>query len=171
MKMNIETERLIIRNLEIDDYQAMFLWCGDPEVNTYMLYPVYENAEQVKEYIKTLNKDDPDNYDGGIVLKETGELIGSGGLVYHKESDVWAIGYNLRKDQWGNGYAKEAIEGIMEHIRKTREIHVVEAEIALENKNSIRAIEKLGLTYHRDASYTKLDNSKTFKAAIYRREF
>ena len=37
MKVNFETERLIIRPLVPDDAEAAFRWCGDPNVNTYMI--------------------------------------------------------------------------------------------------------------------------------------
>ena len=40
MKVNFETERLIIRPLVPDDAEAAFRWCGDPNVNTYMIYPL-----------------------------------------------------------------------------------------------------------------------------------
>ena len=117
MRCNIETDRLILRNLVPEDYEAAFKWCGDPEVNEYMIYPLYHNAEDVKTWIETLNPDDPDDYDMGIVLKETGELIGSGGLVYRPEKDAWLIGYNIRKDCWGHGYVVEAMQGIIDHIQ------------------------------------------------------
>ena len=32
MRINLETERLILQNLTPDDYQAVFRWCGDPDV-------------------------------------------------------------------------------------------------------------------------------------------
>lgn len=57
VRVTIEPDRLIIRNLKPGDEHAVFAWA-----------------------------DDPDDYDLGFVLKETGELIGGGGLVYHYES-------------------------------------------------------------------------------------
>jgi len=81
MRINVETERLILRNLVPENYLDAFKWCGDPKVNTYMIYPLYKCAEDVRTWIESLNPDDPGNYDVGFVLKETGELIGSGGIV------------------------------------------------------------------------------------------
>ena len=109
MRVCLETERLILRNLVPEDYEAVFRWCGDPDVARYMVYPVYTKAEDVRTWIESLDPDDPDEYDVGIVLKATGELIGGGGIFYRPERDLWTIGYNLRKDQWGNGYAVELI--------------------------------------------------------------
>lgn len=171
MRVRIETERLILRNLTVEDYEAAFKWCGDPRVNTYMIYPLYEKAEDVRTWISGLDADDLDNYDVAFELKETGELIGSGGLVYKKDRDVWVIGYNIRPEFWGKGYTLEAIQGLMDHIRKTRTIKAIEGEFAAENHKSRRVMEKLGMTYVRDSSYDKLDGSKHFESKVYRRDF
>ena len=104
-------------------------------------------------------------------LKEIGELIGSGGLVYKPDHDTWIVGYNLRVDQWGKGYVVEAINGLMEHIRKTRPIHSIETIISVDNSRSIRVAEKLGMTYAGDTTFEKLDGSRVFNASIYRRSF
>ena len=68
MKIHIETERLILRNLTPDDWQAAFRWCGDPDVARYMVYPVYTRAEDVRTWLESLDPEDPDDYDAGIVL-------------------------------------------------------------------------------------------------------
>lgn len=171
MKVKIETEHLILRNLVSDDYEAAFKWCGDPKVNTYMIYPLYKRAEDVKSWIERLNSDDPNSYDLGFVLKETGELIGSGGMVYHQDREVWNIGYNLRADKWGHGYTVEAIQGIIDYVKKTRSVKAIEGEFAVENYKSQRVMEKLSMTFDRDAEYEKLDGSAKFKAKIFRRDF
>ena len=171
MRANIETKRLILRNLVPDDYMAAFKWCGDPVVNKYMIYPLYKNAEDVKKWIETLNPDDPDNYDLGFVLKETGELIGSGGLIYKADRDVWMIGYNIRADMWGQGLVPEAMQGLIDYVGRTRGIKAIEGEFAVENHKSRRVMEKLGMSYDRDAEYEKLDGSAGFKAKVFRREF
>ncbi|MBE6351036.1 MAG: GNAT family N-acetyltransferase, partial [Spirochaetaceae bacterium] len=64
---NLETERLILRPLTVEDYQACFKWCGDARVNEYMIYPLYKKAEDVKEWLKTLNTDEK-HIDYGFVL-------------------------------------------------------------------------------------------------------
>ena len=171
MRVEIETDRLILRNLVPADYEAAFKWCGDPNVNTYMIYPLYQKAEDVKEWIMGLNPDDPDNYDLGFVQKETGELIGSGGMVYNKDRDVWVIGYNLKAECWGNGYTIEAIQGIIDYVKKSRPVNAIEGEFAVENHKSQRVMEKLGMTFDRDAEYEKLDASVRFQAKVFRRVF
>ncbi len=173
MRVRIETERLVIRNLRPGDEKAVYAWAGDPDVARYMIYPLYRSEADGVEWLREReeNADDPDDYDLGIVLKETGELIGSGGLVYHPENDTWNMGYNIRKDMWGNGYVVEAMQAIMDEIRKTRRIRAVEAQFAVGNDKSQRVMEKLGMTYDRDSTFEKFDKSAEFQAKTFRREF
>lgn len=171
MRMNLETERLILRNLTADDAQAAFLWCGDPDVARYMVYPVYTKAEDVRSWIETLDPDDPEEYETGIVLKATGELIGSGGLYYNPENDLWTIGYNLRKDQWGHGYAGEMIQAVLEYVRTQRKVRGIQGTFADANVRSRRVMEKLGMTYTEDVTLHKLDGSASYPGKRYRRLF
>lgn len=171
MRIHLETDRLILRNLTADDYQAAFLWCGDPDVARYMVYPVYTNAENVKAWIETLNPDDPDEYEAGIILKESEELIGSGGIYYKLELDLWNIGYNLRKDQWGHGYAVEMIQGLLKLVRSQRDVRGIIGSFANENCRSRRVMEKLGMTFWEDVTLSKLDGSASYPGKRYRRLF
>lgn len=52
----IETERLILRPLTLEDAQDLFEWVGDPIVNRYMPYPLHENIQQTREWISTLGE-------------------------------------------------------------------------------------------------------------------
>ena len=169
MKVSFETERLMIRPLVPDDAEAAFRWCGDPNVNAYMIYPLYHRAEDVRAWLESRDADDPDNYDEGICLKSTGELIGSGGMRYCPERGAWEIGYNLRADQWGNGYTGEYLTALLEVIRKDRQVEAIDGIFAAENGKSRRVMEKLGMVYVRDTSFEKLDGSRTFPAKYYRR--
>ncbi len=171
MRVTIETERLIAKEVTPEYYQEVFKWCGDKDVNKYLIYPLYHNAEDVKTWLSSRDLDNPDNYDLGIFIKETGELIGMGGLVYHPEEDVWSIGYNLRKDMWGHGYVPEAMQGIIDHIRSIRPLKILEGEFAKENTKSRRVMEKLGMTYYKDSHYEKFDGSAAFDSMVYRRVF
>ena len=167
----LETERLILRPLTTEDYEACFKWCGDPRVNEYMNYPLYHKAEDVKEWLKTVN-DDERKMCFGYVLKESGELIGSGSVVFHEEKgNRWTIGYNLAFDAWGKGYATEAISKIIEYAKNRFDIKEIYGTFAVENNGSRRVMEKLGLTYLEETEYSKIDGSRTYKAKTYKKVF
>ncbi|MCQ2483674.1 MAG: GNAT family N-acetyltransferase [Clostridia bacterium] len=171
MRVTIETERLILRNIVPDEYEAMFKWCGDPQVAEYMIYPLYTKSEDCRTYIESINPDKPKVYDLCFVLKETGEIIGMGGFTYVEEFDAWEVGYNLRRDMWGNGYVPEAMKGILEYIREHEDVKAITGTFAVENIKSRRVMEKLGMSYWKDTEYEKLDGSRKYKAQIYRRDF
>ena len=166
----LETERLILRPLSIDDLDAVYKWASDPRVNKYMIYPLYKSKDDGVEWLNTLYEDDGKK-DFGFVLKETGELIGSGGIYYHSDIDVWSIGYNLSYDYWNRGLVTEAMTKIIEWARQSFTVHVVAATFAIGNIGSQRVMEKLGMTFYEDTEYSKLDNSETFKAKTYHRVF
>ena len=166
----LETERLILRPLSIADLEAVFKWSGDPRVNKYMIYPLYKSIEDGREWLESLYKDD-DKKDFGFVLKETGELVGSGGIYYHPDKKVWGIGYNLSYDYWNRGLVTEAMQKIISWARENFEVHCIAGTFAIENIGSQRVMEKLGMTFYEDTEYSKLDNSETFKAKTYSRIF
>ena len=51
----IETERLIIRPINIDDAYDVFEWASDPIVNKFMPYPLHDNIHQAEEWISSLD--------------------------------------------------------------------------------------------------------------------
>ena len=171
MERRIETERLILRTVTVDDAEAIFVWASDPDVNKFMIYPLHENSDVTREWLKTRDINGKDEFDLGFVLKDTGELIGQGGLVYHEDLDAWTVGYNLRKEYWGQGLVPEAIQAIIDCVDKEKGIRVIAGEFAKDNIKSKRVMEKLGMTYWKDAQYSKLDGSVTFDSCIYIREF
>lgn len=167
LKPTLETERLIIRPIMPDDYLDAFEWCGDPIVNKFMLYSLYTKAEDVCTWLESIDHSNPDSYEYCFVEKETGKVLGSGGLYYHEDLDVWAVGYNLRHDRWGKGLVTEAERAIIEHVKSVRGIRELQGEFAVDNPGSGRVMEKLGMSFLQDTEYTKWDGTATFKAKIY----
>ncbi len=166
----LETERLVLRPLTHDDLEAAFKWTGDPRVNKYMIYPLYKSAEDGRVWIDSLYEDEK-KLDYGFVLKENGQLIGSGGLYYHEDIDVWSVGYNLAYDYWHHGYTPEAIKRIIEYAQSKYLVRAIAGTFAIGNEGSRRVMEKLGMSFYEDTEYTKLDGSETFKAKTYHKVF
>ena len=141
----LETERLILRPLSINDLQDVFKWTGDPRVNKYMIYPLYKNVDEGREWLESLYQDEK-KLDYGFVLKSTGQLIGSGGLYYHEDIDVWSVGYNIAYDYWNNGYTPEAIKCILEYAQSKYKVRAIAGTFAIGNEGSRRVMEKLGIS-------------------------
>jgi ribosomal-protein-alanine N-acetyltransferase len=109
----IETERLILRPLKIEDAEAVYQWVSDERVAKYMVYNTYTSLEAVVEWLTMLQRPDAE-YHFAFERKEDGLLIGSGSIgPDSNRKDSWAFGYNFRYDCWGNGYATEATKAMM----------------------------------------------------------
>ena len=92
-------------------------------------------------------------------------------MFYKPEADLWTIGYNLRKDQWGHGYAVETINGVLEYVRMQRDVRGIQGTFADKNYRSRRVMEKLGMTYVEDVILTKLDGSDSYPGKRYMKLF
>ncbi len=111
----LETERLFLRYLTTDDVEVMFAVIGDAEAMKY--YPQPLTRDDAQRWIdRSLERYRTDGYGlFAVVLKATGEVIGNCGLLLQEvEGDrVLEVGYHLRRDHWGHGYATEAARGCM----------------------------------------------------------
>ena len=171
----LETERLILRPLTLADAPAVFVWGGDPEVNRYMAYPLERSMADAEAWLREVERADGRNdLDFGFVRKENGLLIGSGG-VYRKKGtwwrrSWWTLGYNLRRDCWGRGYAAEAARAMVDFAHRKRGARIFLADHAVDNPASGRVLEKCGLVFDHNGQYSKLDDSATFPSKSYRLE-
>ena len=114
--VELETERLVLRKFKLEDAKEMFNnWASDEEVTKYLTWEAHKNIKITKsvlsEWVESYSN--LDFYQWGIVIKDTNELIGSIGVVGHKENrlicDSFAffgrkVGFNRRRK---NGFRDE----------------------------------------------------------------
>ena len=108
--MFIETERLLLREMTNNDFQALYKVLADTEIMQH--YPHAFDENMVKSWIER-NIERYRIFGFGlwaVCLKETGEMIGDCGLTMQLISGQIRpeIGYHIRSDKQRNGYAKEA---------------------------------------------------------------
>lgn len=159
----IETERLILRPLTIDDAKDVFEWVSDPIVNRYMPYPLHENVHQTEAWIGTL--DDENVF--CFCLKDIGKVIGSGSITYKAERKAYELGYNLNRAFWGVGYATEASKAMIQWAYQNLGARNFFARHANANKASGTVITKCGFQFEKYGQYSKYDGSEIFEASYY----
>ena len=176
MSSVIETERLILRPLTVADAgTAYYSWTGDPEVAKYVSWLPHNS---IHDTIKWLNEikwkhDDAgrivpnDNYIWGFVLKETGELFGSGGLIWEEDWQLFQVGYNIMKTHWNRGYTTEAMRAILSFAALSLGVKKVAGGHAKENIASAKVLEKLGFVYDRDELVPHVDGVRFFESREY----
>ncbi len=159
----IETQRLILRPLTVEDAQDVFEWTSDPVVNRYMPYPLHENVYRTEEWISSLG----DKNEFCFCLKTTGKVIGAGSIAYRAEYDSYELGYNLNRSYWGMGYATEASGAMIKWAYENLGARDFFARHATANKASGKVILKCGFQFDHYDQYSRYDGSETFDAAFY----
>ena len=108
--MMIETERLFLRELTEDDFDALYRVLADPDIMQH--YPYTFDEDRVRNWIQR----NIERYRilgfglWAVCLKDTGEMIGDCGLTMQLINGQIKpeIGYHIRADKQRKGYAKEA---------------------------------------------------------------
>lgn len=166
----LETDRLILRPLCIEDAQEIFQnWVSDPEVSKYMTWNTHQNVEATIQWLRyvEMNLDKDGIYDWGFVRKADQVLIGSGGIYYKEDRGMFSLGYNIMRACWKQGYASEAATRIVQFATEELQQKRLFAFHAKDNPNSGKVLEKIGFCYVRDTAYDKMDGSKRFEAKEY----
>lgn len=119
--MRIETDRLILRQLEDNDCERMFLMDSDPEVMKYLGTPV-ASIQESKEMIKMIQKQYEENGVGrlAVIEKESGLMIGWSGLKLltqpiNNHVNTLDLGYRFIPEFWGKGYAMETAIAVLHY--------------------------------------------------------
>ena len=155
----IETERLALRELTLDDVDAMFAIVGDAETMKY--YPRPFSREDTVDWVnRNLERYRRDGFSLYAVTLKTNDsdVIGDCGLMRQEvEGDsLIEVGYHFRRDCWGKGYATEAARGCMAyafaHLGAAKVVSLIRAE----NVPSCRVAERNGMTVERQVVFHDL---------------
>ena len=158
MNLIIETERLILRPLELSDAEAMFTMDNNPNVHKYLWQNPTQNIEETIKVIEYVQKQYVDNNIGrfATILKATGEFIGWTGIKFitdHVEngnSNFYDYGYRLDEKFWNKGYASEATKAWLDYGFKEMKIEKMNAYTHAENGASNHILEKHGMQFMED---------------------
>ena len=167
----LETERLILRPIALEDAEACFSWNSDERVARFMSYPRLTDISQTIEWIKSTLVDETE-WNWAFVLKEENRVIGTGSIGPNAQmKGYWGMGYNLHYDYWHKGYCTEAMKAIVDFVHNTLGVNKICSDHAIDNPRSGKVMEKCGLKFHHYGEYSKIDGSETFKAKFYTLEY
>ncbi|HXF60333.1 MAG TPA: GNAT family protein [Caldilineaceae bacterium] len=141
----IETERLLLREILPEDVDAIFRIFANEEVTRYYDLVTYTDPSQAAELIDFFDE----SFElerairWGIERKEDGALIGTCGFVWLR-TYRGEIGYELHPDYWGQGYMREALDAILDFGFSELGLNRIEALVMVENERSARLLRALG---------------------------
>ena len=149
--MRLTTERLLLREFEKSDWQAVLEYQSDP---LYLRYTPWTQRDEasVREFVQIFinwRKEVPrKKFQFAIVLQANGQLIGNCGIRMNTPN-AWEadIGYELNSQYWGHGYATEAAKTLLSFGFDELKLHRIWAHCVAENVGSAHVLEKIGLRY------------------------
>ena len=153
---SIETERLLLRPVTLDDAEAMFEYASDRE-NTRYTFPTNQSLEETKNNIAQFYLANPLGR-WGIELKNNGQFIGT--IDLHKIDPILkkaAIGYIINQKYWNQGLTTEANRAVIELAFEKIGMNKLTALHDKDNPASGRVMEKSGMRYSHDEEYAALD--------------
>ena len=155
MNLILQTNRLILRPLELSDAKAMFAMDNNPEVHKYLWQNPTQTVEETIKIIEYVRGQYQKNNIGrfATILKETNQFIGWTGIKYiddhieNENTNFFDYGYRLNEKFWGKGYATEATRLWLDYGLNQMNIDKIHAYTHSENIASNTVLKKTGMTF------------------------
>ena len=147
--MHIDTEHLYLRPMTMRDLDDLVALHADPEVSRFMRPFTREEAAD------RLRRDEGEWTQFGhglfaLLAADDGRFLGRVALKYWPQFDEAEVGWVLRRQEWGRGFATEAARACAAWGFREFEYPYLTAMIRAENARSIRVAGRLGMTPLRD---------------------
>lgn len=168
--MQIETERLILRDLNIKDAEDFANQGNDPEINFfnwYLPYPLsLHKAKSIISKRSIVFKGHRWLYELGLFLKETGSFIGIISLYDVSKPDNKAkLGYWIGKGYRNKGYVSEGIKRILDFAFDELSLNKVSAKSLEDNEISNKILKKMGFRLVGVSKLDKIIKNKSYNVS------
>ncbi len=154
MKVFIETDRFLLRELELSDVDGMFALDSDPEVHQFLGNKPIKSKEEALETIQFIRQQYIDLGIGrwAIIDKKNNDFVGWAGLKLITEpinnhQNFYDIGYRLRKEFWGKGVATECAQAIVQYAFNELNLKEIFAMADTDNEGSNKILKKIGMQF------------------------
>ena len=152
----VETERLVLRPVTLDDAKAMFEYASNKE-NTRYTFSTNQSLEETKNNIAQFYLANPLGR-WGIELKNSGEFIGT--IDLHKIDPVLkkaVIGYIIHQKYWNQGLTTEANRAVIKLAFEEIGMNKLTALHDNANPASGTVMEKSGMCFSHEEPYARVD--------------
>ncbi|WP_091495927.1 GNAT family N-acetyltransferase [Amphibacillus marinus] len=144
--MKFTTERLTIRPFEPEDMTAVFAIYQDENVCKYLLHNSWTQSDLRRNFTKKLNnnkltKDTVLN----LAVLRADQVIGDLSVWYTDMKDTIEIGYSFLPVSAGQGYATEAVKGLINMLFDTFGCHRIQANLDARNRESEKLCQRVGM--------------------------
>ena len=166
----LETERMILRKMTMNDVDKLQRSLADPETMKY--YPSTRNVQETELWIQKQLKSYTTNGFGlwACHLKETGEFVGQCGLIRWDNIDgrqETEIGCLFVRQFWKRGLATEAAKGCLQYAQESLGYKRIIGLVRLENMPARRVAERIGMKPEKEMIIDNIPVLKDVKTIIY----
>lgn len=165
--IELNTNRLIIRNTKKEDADFCLEIWSDDEMGKYLSDPPRNKANEI--YIKW--KENVEIYNGCYyfvaVSKENGNYIGTCSAVPSEDKKHWDLGYAIHKKFWNKGYATEMIKTLCNFCKENGAKYIT-ADVSKLNNGSNAVLKKLGFNIEKEDSFRKSGTDIIYESYTYR---
>ena len=165
----IETERLILRRYKESDIGAVYEIITDKMLSKYIRYPDLTKDEELECIRKWISEADYSVYEKWVIEeKETSIVVGNISVnTFSKKHNYCNVGYAIRYNYWGNGYAAEALKAVTDHLLNNRGYYLVECSCNELNLQSVRVVEKAGFKKDGYIANRRLNKDGTYSGVVF----
>ena len=146
----LETERLSLRRLTVDDAEFILALLNEPSFLRYIGDKKVRNLDDARQYILNGPVGSYERHGFGlncVELRESHTPIGMCGLLKRDELPDPDIGFALLPDFWSKGFAFEAAQAVLKDARERLQLQRTLAITSLDNEASINLLQRLGFKF------------------------
>ena len=148
----LETRRLILRRFSVEDAAFTLELVNDPAWLEHIGDRNVRSLDDARAYLEKGALSMYERVGFGmyvVALKDSGEAIGTCGLIKRDGLEDVDIGFAFLARFRGQGFALESAAAVLEHGRRDFGLNRIVAIVSPANQRSIRILEKIGLTFER----------------------
>jgi RimJ/RimL family protein N-acetyltransferase len=161
----LETDRLILRRLTLDDAEFIFRLVNDASWLRFIGDKNVHNLDDARRYLREGPLDMYERYGFGLYRVEErdgGTPAGTCGLLKRDTLPDADVGYALLPEFRGKGYAYEAAAAVLDHGNRVFGLKRILAIVSPDNAGSIRVLEKAGMKFQSVQEFRPGDPVKVF---------
>jgi len=141
----LESERLIYREINSEDVEEIFKIYSDPKVAKYDWFTPINTKDDALSIINHYKNEfkNKEEITWGVARKSDNKIIGYCSLGSFDDDSIRSeIGYGFNRDEWNKGYATETIKVLVKFGFDVMNFHRIEATVTIGNDASIKALKK-----------------------------
>lgn len=143
----VETVRLRLRRPRPSDAGDVYAYGSDAHVSRFLSWPTHRTLEDARLFLEHATRVWAQGTEFPYAIERVEDRRVIGGITLTpRPAGAWRVGYVLARAHWGNGYASEALQAVLDVA--FHEVHAkeVEALVHPDNAGSVHVLEKAGFS-------------------------